>query len=187
MALPVAAAGASWLAANASWLIPSIISALGMGASALGLGKGKKLEYEPQISPQEQALRAQLMSYFGEQYKKPATRYPGSLFDPMTMMGMNIMSSVYGKTPYQGSQFALPQTKFAQGGIVTQPTNALLGEAGPEMIIPLRQRMMGMQPGIQTPFQGLLGQMSGQQNPLQMNPQMMQQMWPLIQMMMGRR
>ena len=84
------------------------------------------------------------------------------------------------KPPYQ-------MAPFAQGGIVTQPTNALLGEAGPEMIIPLRQRMMGMQPGMQTPFQNLLGQMGGQQNPLQMNPQMMQQMWPLIQMMMGRR
>jgi phage-related minor tail protein len=28
-------------------------------------------------------------------------------------------------------------TKFAKGGIVTGPTNALIGEAGPEAVIPL--------------------------------------------------
>ena len=84
---------------------------IGLGIDLFG-GKGKKLEYEPQMTPQEQALRKQLMSFLGGRMGQPATPYPGALFDPMTMMGMNIMSSVYGKTPYQGSQFAtqtLPQ------------------------------------------------------------------------------
>ena len=153
MALPAAAAGASWLATNASWLIPSILSALGLGASALGVGKGKKLEFEPQISPQEQELRSKLMSFLGGRMGQPATPYPGALFDPMTMMGMNIMSSVYGKTPYQGSQFGT----FPQQTPFQQPMGGGMGSAKP----PLQMASM--------------------------NPQMMQQMWPLIQMMMGRR
>ena len=30
-----------------------------------------------------------------------------------------------------------PKTKLAEGGLVTSPTVALVGEAGPEMVIPL--------------------------------------------------
>ena len=32
-----------------------------------------------------------------------------------------------------------PQTKMANGGMVNKPTNALIGEAGPELVIPLSQ------------------------------------------------
>jgi hypothetical protein len=32
-----------------------------------------------------------------------------------------------------------PKTKMADGGVVNKPTNALIGEAGPEMVIPLSQ------------------------------------------------
>ena len=30
-----------------------------------------------------------------------------------------------------------PKVKLAEGGIVTKPTNALIGEAGPEAVVPL--------------------------------------------------
>jgi hypothetical protein len=42
-----------------------------------------------------------------------------------------------------------PKVKLAQGGIVTGPTNALIGEAGPEIVIPLDrfESMMGMGSG----------------------------------------
>ena len=127
---------------------------IGLGSQLFG-GKGKKLEYEAQISPQEQALRAKLMSFLGGRMGQTATPYPGALFDPMTMMGMNIMSSVYGKTPYQGSQFAFPQQTLSQQTPFQQPMGGGMGSAKPPL------------------------QMSS------MNPQMIQQMWPLIQMMMS--
>lgn len=44
------------------------------------------------------------------------------------------------------SNIALPRIALAEGGLVTGPTNALIGEAGPEVVIPLDrfERMMGM-------------------------------------------
>jgi SLT domain-containing protein len=36
-----------------------------------------------------------------------------------------------------GTDAALDSTKMAMGGLVTQPTFAMIGEAGPEMVIPL--------------------------------------------------
>lgn len=36
-----------------------------------------------------------------------------------------------------GTDAALDSTKMAMGGLVTEPTFAMLGEAGPEMVIPL--------------------------------------------------
>jgi hypothetical protein len=35
------------------------------------------------------------------------------------------------------SEISLPRVALAEGGLVTGPTNALIGEAGPEMVIPL--------------------------------------------------
>jgi hypothetical protein len=47
-----------------------------------------------------------------------------------------------GRLDYQGPKM----TPFAEGGIVTRPVNALIGEAGPEAIIPLNKAgMMGNQ------------------------------------------
>lgn len=37
----------------------------------------------------------------------------------------------------QATRAALDSTKMAMGGLVTQPTFAMIGEAGPEMVIPL--------------------------------------------------
>lgn len=48
---------------------------------------------------------------------------------------------VEGRTTYQAGGV----TRFADGGLVTQPTRALIGEAGPEAVIPLRElNNMGM-------------------------------------------
>lgn len=43
------------------------------------------------------------------------------------------------------SEISLPRVALAEGGLVTSPTNALIGEAGPEVVIPLDrfERMMG--------------------------------------------
>lgn len=42
---------------------------------------------------------------------------------------------------YRDFQVSHPEAKFAKGGIVTGPTRALVGEAGPEAVIPLSQLM----------------------------------------------
>jgi hypothetical protein len=54
----------------------------------------------------------------------------------------NIASSMRGASDaasrsYTAMAQAFGITKFAKGGIVTGPTNALIGEAGPEAVIPL--------------------------------------------------
>jgi hypothetical protein len=41
------------------------------------------------------------------------------------------------------SSIALPRVALAEGGIVTSPTNALIGEAGPEAVIPLSKMPTG--------------------------------------------
>jgi phage-related protein len=41
------------------------------------------------------------------------------------------------------SKVQFPRVALAQGGIVTRPTNALIGEAGPEAVIPLDRMPMG--------------------------------------------
>jgi len=40
----------------------------------------------------------------------------------------------------KGTQAAMDSKKMATGGLITQPTFAMLGEAGPEMVIPLKKR-----------------------------------------------
>ena len=40
-----------------------------------------------------------------------------------------------------------PVQKFAEGGVVTEPTFGLLGEAGPEAVVPLTKFQPGMPPG----------------------------------------
>lgn len=48
------------------------------------------------------------------------------------------LSKAYDDILYKSHQYANKDVKgFAKGGIVTSPTRALIGEAGPEMIIPL--------------------------------------------------
>lgn len=44
------------------------------------------------------------------------------------------------------SEISLPRIALAEGGYVNQPTNALIGEAGPEVVVPLDrfERMMGL-------------------------------------------
>ena len=53
-------------------------------------------------------------------------------------IGRDARADIGGST--QGSEFSTP---MAKGGIVTGPTNALIGEAGPEAVIPLGGDVMG--------------------------------------------
>jgi TP901 family phage tail tape measure protein len=44
--------------------------------------------------------------------------------------------SVFGAKPFEGIP-TIPEIKLAQGGIITKATNAIVGEDGPEVVIPL--------------------------------------------------
>lgn len=41
----------------------------------------------------------------------------------------------------KGTQAAMDSKKMAMGGLITQPTFAMLGEAGPEMVIPVKKKL----------------------------------------------
>ena len=49
----------------------------------------------------------------------------------------------------KGTQAAMDSKKMAEGGLITQPTFAMLGEAGPEMVIPLKKRTRSRKQKIQ--------------------------------------
>lgn len=51
---------------------------------------------------------------------------------------------IYGKAMMEVAAITAQTIKMAKGGVVTRPTNALIGEAGPEAVIPLDRFNMGM-------------------------------------------
>nr|CRY97171.1 hypothetical protein [uncultured prokaryote] len=57
-----------------------------------------------------------------------------NLASPLGVAAVEIAAEV-------GTDAALDSTKMATGGLVTEPTFAMLGEAGPEMVIPLMPSM----------------------------------------------
>lgn len=63
---------------------------------------------------------------------------------------INSYSAVVGKIPGVGKRLVIPSIPYlAAGGIVTQPTVAMIGEAGPEAVVPLdRAGSMGIGGGI---------------------------------------
>lgn len=62
------------------------------------------------------------------------------LDDPDNLLGGNTGGS--GST--EGGEGGAPATPMARGGIVTRPMRALIGEAGPEAVIPLRSANRGL-------------------------------------------
>ena len=57
----------------------------------------------------------------------------------------NIVSKITGKAnEAKGDADKVKATKHAKGGLITKPHLGLVGEAGPEMIIPLRDRKRGL-------------------------------------------
>ena len=63
----------------------------------------------------------------------------------MTSFGFNISKI---------AEISLPRVALAEGGFVNGPTNALIGEAGPEVVMPLDrfEKMMGLNEGNQQPI-----------------------------------
>jgi len=59
-----------------------------------------------------------------------ATAATANLASPLGVAAVEIAAEV-------GTDAALDSTKMAMGGLVTEPTFAMIGEAGPEMVIPL--------------------------------------------------
>jgi hypothetical protein len=80
----------------------------------------------------------------------PAAQKPSINLSKLTSSAVSkIASSMSGASDVAARSYtALAQaygvTRFAKGGIVTGPTNALIGEAGPEAVIPLTGKNSGM-------------------------------------------
>lgn len=69
----------------------------------------------------------------------PQLTDPAAAFESYLKENQGSLEGLYGKTGYQllsqRPDFELP--KMATGGVVTRPTKAIIGEAGPEAVIPL--------------------------------------------------
>ncbi len=68
---------------------------------------------------------------------------------PMTMGGSLASLPIIAAAVATGLA-AINAVKLAKGGIVTRPTNAIIGEAGPEAVIPLNKGGIGANITIQT-------------------------------------
>ncbi|MFF4900416.1 hypothetical protein [Streptomyces sp. NPDC001068] len=80
---------------------------------------------------------------------------PGKILGAIGNIGAQIMSKVKAGIPSSVRKY-LP---FAKGGIVLGPTHALIGEAGPEVVIPLTDPRRAVQLAHQS---GLVGILAGQ-------------------------
>jgi len=80
---------------------------------------------------------------------------PGAILNAIGNVGGQIMSKIKSGIPSAVRKY-LP---FAKGGIVYGPTHALIGEAGPEVVIPLTNPRRAAQLAQQS---GLLGILAGQ-------------------------
>ena len=102
-------------------------------------GKYSQVQGVPELSsgiPELQRRRASGFGSgspgFGNTKKKPKSN--GFINDFAEWTPITDSLSWFGR---QATSFAKGVTGFAKGGIVTKPTKALIGEAGPEMVIPL--------------------------------------------------
>lgn len=59
-----------------------------------------------------------------------ATSATASLASPLGVTAVELAAEA-------GAEYAVGSEKMAMGGIVTEPTFAMIGEAGPEMVVPL--------------------------------------------------
>jgi hypothetical protein len=73
----------------------------------------------------------------------------GSSFDPAFAARLPSAYNPPGRDPYETEPVHL-----AAGGIVTRPTNAILGENGPEAVIPLTNQSIFSQAGLTPPIAG---------------------------------
>jgi hypothetical protein len=78
---------------------------------------------------------------------------PGKIVSALGNIGGRIMSSIKSGLPSAVKKY-LP---FAEGGMVFGPTHALIGEAGPEVVIPLTKPRRAAQLVEQSGLMGLIG------------------------------
>lgn len=96
---------------------------------------------------QMQVMQAQIASAMkmpdGLERKKKLNLYGGSLNSMIDSLAAAKDVALDLASKYSGLKLPVP---FAKGGFVQQPVNALVGEAGPEVVTPLKdfERMMGL-------------------------------------------
>ena len=81
------------------------------------------------------------------EFRVPTVRIPRVTIGGGSFLGIPIPSKSFGGQTFGGQTFSTPNIpripELAQGGIVTGPTLARLGEAGPEAVIPLGRGGVG--------------------------------------------
>ncbi len=122
-------------------------------ASMAGIGAGAARGYEgmktgiPQATPAQQPGQGPLMKYLHNRHKKPGdppvpqpTGMPTDNPMPELATTQPVQPSMGPPNPYPPPGLDQQPPAFAQGSVVTKPTTAILGEDGPEMVVPLDGR-----------------------------------------------
>ena len=73
--------------------------------------------------------------------------------------GMAALSSAQSDAA-AGAESVKPKTQLAEGGIVTKPTTALIGEAGPEAVVPLNKSLNTTSKGVEDRLDALIAAVS---------------------------
>ena len=103
----------------------------GLGKGAMGLGKGLLRKAGPLA-----ALAFGAYDAFQGFNADPTADFGGKLKNAGSSVLSGLTFGMLGKDP---SEIATEATPMAKGGIVTSATNAVVGEAGPEAVIPLKE------------------------------------------------
>ncbi len=97
---------------------------------------------------------AEAASIYAKEYLRPATKYLNSRVNKFTSRGVPGLDAWMAKANVSRAkaeeQQGQPIKRFAQGGIVTEPTLAMIGENGPEAVVPLYNKDLSAGPKVWT-------------------------------------
>ena len=98
-------------------------------------------------------INSLIRAWNGIRFDVPTITLPSATLGGGTFLGKTIPSVTVGGGTIGGQSFSVPQLPlapllrgpirarpFAEGGIVSSPTLAIIGEAGPEAVVPLDRR-----------------------------------------------
>jgi len=87
-------------------------------------------------TPEQQEMQRKLLDFLGLYVGQPMEQYPAPRVAGLSPIQQNVYGAVGGKgrQPQTG---AVQVPAFQYGGLVTKPTLGVLGEAGPEAVVPL--------------------------------------------------
>lgn len=120
----------------------SIMNTLGNAGLDVAGGYGRPQTPQQPGQPRDKGL---LMQYLRRKMNPVTGGMPGGVSPGMPQgaqipMGPTPPMAAPPSNPYPGRPPVQDQQPYAQGGIIDKPTTAIIGEDGPEMVVPLSGR-----------------------------------------------